>query len=282
MGSKISISELVGRFYGYVYAEYLLQNDPYLEIRKSRKGFLKLYNKFYSEHEEYVDLLYDFLFFYYNLAVIGEVRWAKYIATSGKIYVPYYATEREESISHLGNKTLPNKDFLEHAVFMFKKIYWRNNSYGGVSWGNIAEHVLKGFNKENKSFQEKIVWVDTALSLEHNSGNALNKENYYWDCFDFIGEISPRRVMDYKFAGEYDEIYMYFSSMARRIIGFYNKSLYTTRKSTPSSKINKCLTTTIKNMMGDEQISLEMFPKIRIGKKEYLPKELVDILEGGK
>lgn len=67
------------------------------------------------------------------------------------------------------------KDLLKNVSIFFRKKF--SSGYGGVPWAEIAEHALSF--AEGKINAE--IFLDKAMSLEHNGGNIFNKSFIYQD-----------------------------------------------------------------------------------------------------
>lgn len=83
-------------------------------------------------------------------------------------------------------------ELAETFFYIFDKIHW-GSGYGGKAWAEIAKTFKKLIT--STSLQEKIVWIDHAYDLQHNTGTVFNKLKKLYDKggFSWIA-----RALDWK------------------------------------------------------------------------------------
>lgn len=89
----------------------------------------------------------------------------------------YYLTSFRSLVAAQKKLNLTDLDIAKILIYMFKELTWASN-YGGKAWANIAE-TYKNLLLST-TLQEKIVWIDHAYDLQHNTGTIFTKLRTYY------------------------------------------------------------------------------------------------------
>lgn len=117
---------------------------------------------------------------------------------------------------------LPIEKTLSFIMAFFKKGF--SFGYGGKPWANIAEHALI-YTKGNLNTE---MFVDRALSLEHNGGNMFNKAYLFdtnYDTFSFNYFIEETNSYDEKIFVSLKEIMFNLQNSSSINLFSFKKSL---------------------------------------------------------
>ena len=105
----------------------------------------------------------------------------------------------------------------------FENLPWMGG-YGGKAWANIAETLYKLYVSEK--LQEKIIWIDHAYDLQHNTGSIFTKLKSYYKA---PGWHWIRKALDWKkYTTDLRRFYDMVSPGLKPLVGFiaYKKRLF--------------------------------------------------------
>lgn len=112
---------------------------------------------------------------------------------------------------------IPDKEILRKILRGFESGNWCS-SYGGKPWAEGARFLVN----LPKTFDEKVIWIDRVLDLQHNNGHMLNKTKFrslseYNYCF----KSNP---LDYRKKAKTFSSLLQFSSLKVKSLGMASKN----------------------------------------------------------
>ena len=120
----------------------------------------------------------------------------------------------QDSYKALKKTKIPTSKLMEMASDAFKNLNWAKG-FGGLPWSRIAEGWL--MLDKAKSYKDKVIAIDHAYDLQHNTNTVFNKlKSYYKDGYRWI-----KNALDHKAAiKNVWELVDNASISAREIAGF--------------------------------------------------------------
>jgi len=221
------VPQIAKDFYAMEALELLLPANDF------RHSMQKLKDDVYNHRRTINSILALRLDDYFVLAGLREARHAKERAEG--------CWELKGSRSWNGlTKTCTREVCLKALLALFKQVW--SNDFGGIAWYNIMLHTY------NRSTMPTISWIDTALHMQHNTSNALNKGVNGTELIQFINWMTwktstatPRELITFARNDESKQLIQRFGVLCDQSIEFmtsvsgslleYNPTKYGTRLS---------------------------------------------------
>ena len=98
----------------------------------------------------------------------------------------------QDSYEALKKTKISTSKFMTMAADAFKNLNW-SSSYGGKPWAMIAEGWLK--LDRAKNYNDKVIAIDHAYDLQHNTGTVFNKlKSYYKEGYGWIKNALDKKA----------------------------------------------------------------------------------------
>lgn len=93
---------------------------------------------------------------------------------SQRIYSSYNSNRLNRWLKNKNTIKFPIKIDLDDLAYGYNRVQW-NKCYGGKNWGKAVEFL----QNLPTTVEQKQLWIDRVLDLQHNTGHILNKTDFY-------------------------------------------------------------------------------------------------------
>lgn len=140
--------------------------------------------------------------------------------SSSKILKPIgFKIDYDKSYKAFKDSGLSNSQLVNLAKKMFDEPeLWPSDSYGGENWVNVAECLEK--LESARTIEEKSIWIDHALDLQHNNGSVFDKiEKYQTIINDIMISLEMKKISSLNRLHDMTSIPKNIHELLRRYVG---------------------------------------------------------------